>query len=472
MSVGKRVEKNRLNAYIPFPFFLAYTCSLLKSLKADDVKGVDGVALGLTDEYFLDVVKYYSPDLLVMEIPTVTAREDLILAKKVKEVTGAKITIVGFHVSALPIETMMESPWVDFCCIGEYEETVWELVQAIRQNKLLKDIAGLGWRNGSDIYRNQRRELLDINMLPWPDRNDFPVARYRDFAFREPCIQIISSRGCPNSCIFCQERWILYDSPIYRRREAKNVVDEMEHCIQRYGAKQFYFDDMSFVIDKRHVQAICDEILRRGLDIPWTCMGDAMYIDRETLLKMHKAGCIGMKYGVETANHDILARIGKPLRLEKVREVNRWLKELGIWSHATFTIGLPGESRNHIERTINFAVELSPDSVQFSIATPFPGTPFYKWADQQGYLLTKDWNMYDGSCGRVLSTPELPSSELEELLEYANEVWWKLTYTGSLSHIIRHPIESLRIIRQRAHREGIAHTIRFIGRSFSKGIRR
>lgn len=464
--------KNMTPAYLPFPFFLAYTTSLLKSQKMGEVKGIDGVALNLTDESFLEIVEKYSPDILVMEIPTITVKDDILLAKSIKEITGARIAITGFHVSALPNETMIEAPWIDFCCMGEYEETIMELVRTLEEDKPLSSMAGLVWRDSNIVHKNPRRILLDVNTLPWPDREDFPAALYRDFAFREPCIQIISSRGCPNSCIFCQERWVLYNSPVYRRRDARNVVDEIEHCIQRYGAKQFYFDDMSFVVDKKHVQAICDEILRRGLDIPWTCMGDAIYVDREMLAKMHQAGCIGMKYGVETANPDILARIGKPLRLEKVREVNRWLKELSIWSHATFTIGLPGENRSHIERTIGFAVELSPDSVQFSIAIPFPGTPFYRWADRQGYLLTKDWSMYDGSCGRALSTPELTSSELEELLVNANEALWRLTYTGNLSYVVRHPVESLRIIRRRIHREGIVLTAKFLGKAFSQRVKR
>ncbi|MEM2960618.1 MAG: radical SAM protein [Candidatus Bathyarchaeia archaeon] len=472
MSVGKKIVENKMPAYLPFPFFLAYTSSLLKSQKIAEVKGVDGVALGLSDERFLDFVRAYSPDLLVIETPTVTIRDDLLLAKRVKDNTGARIVVTGFHVSALPKETMVQASWIDFCCIGEYEETVLELVQALEEDKPLGSVAGLVWRDGSIVHTNPRRALIDVNTLPWPDREDFPPRRYRDFTFREPCVQIVSSRGCPSSCIFCQERWVLYNSPVYRRRDAKNVVDEMEFCIQRYGAKQFYFDDMSIVVSKKHVLEICNEILRRGLDIPWTCMGDAMYVDRETLLKMRSAGCIGMKYGVETANPEILAKIGKPLKLEKVREVNRWLKELGIWSHATFTMGLPGENRQHIEKTIKFALELASDSVQFSIAIPFPGTPFYKWADQQGYLLTKDWCMYDGSCSRVLSTPEISASALEELLMKANETWWRSRYTGSLSYVIRNPIESLRMMMHRVHREGVFLTVRFIGKSFARGIKR
>ena len=196
---------------------------------------------------------------------------------------------------------MRDKSFIDYVLLGEYEFTTKELIEKTIQGQSLKDIKGIGFRQGDEIIINKRRPLIeDLNSLPFPDRSDFPSGRYHDFAFYSPCISIVASRGCPSACSFCTERHIIYNSPRYRKRNPICVVDEMKQCIDEFKAKQFYFDDMSLTVDRGYVQAICDEMMNRGIKVPWTCMGDAMFIDYETLVKMKKAGCIGMKFGVES----------------------------------------------------------------------------------------------------------------------------------------------------------------------------
>ena len=128
----------------------------------------------------------------------------------------------------------------------------------------------------------------------------------------------------------------------------------MEKCVREYGARQFYFDDQSLVVNKKFLLAFCEEKIRRDFDVPWTCMGDAMFVDRDMLAKMAEAGCIGMKFGIESANKEMLKRMGKPLDPAKALQVVAWCRDLKIMTHATFCVGLPGETEDTVRETSTF----------------------------------------------------------------------------------------------------------------------
>jgi len=342
MTVGR----SRTVDYYPFPFWLAYTSALLKRDSAASVKAIDGVVRDYTAEQMFEAVVQANPGLILTELAALTAADDLDFLTRVKQAIGCTVVLAGTYPTAAGEQILAGCSAVDHIAYGEYELTVLELVHALEAHRDLCGIPGLISRGASGrLVKGASRPLMDdLDILPYPDREDFPPTVYFDFAFHSPCVNLISSRGCPCECIYCTERHVVYASPRYRPRDPIRVVDEMEHCIATYGARQFYFDDQSFVVRKDHVLSICKEIQRRGLNIPWTCMGDAMFVDRNTLEAMAAAGCIGMKFGVESADQGILKRIGKPLDLDKARQVVRWCRELGITSHATFCLGLPGET--------------------------------------------------------------------------------------------------------------------------------
>lgn len=411
MTIGR----SRSVDYYPFPFWLAYTSALLKRDTAANVQGLDGVVLDMTGDELLAEIISRKPNLLVVELASLTLGEDLDFLTRVKAATGCKVVVCGNYATVMHQQLVRDNACIDFVVRGEYEMAVRDLVLALMGEEAFSEILGITWRDQAGaVVENKPRPLLqNLDELPFPDRDDFPATIYPDFTLYSPCINILSSRGCPCGCVYCQERHVMYASPKYRARSASSVVDEMEYCQKRFGARQFYFDDQSFVVKKKHVLTICEEILRRGLKIPWTVMGDAMFVDRETLEAMAKAGCIGMKFGVESADQGILKAIGKPLDLERAKQVARWCKELGIRTHATFCLGLPGETVETIKKSMAYMEELEVDTAQVSKAVPYPGTPMYEWAMKNGYLTTTDLGRFDGMGTSIISYPGLDNNEID-----------------------------------------------------------
>jgi len=416
--------------YLPYPFYLGYSSALLKRDTNSSVKAIDFCALDQDEEDFVSAVELHSPDMLVMEVPTISFPLITSLLSRIKEKVGCKIAVAGSHATALAEDILRSHPPIDFCLIGEYEFTLKDLVEELSKNDSLGGLVsmpGVAFRKGDEIVVNHRRELIDLDLLPFPDRDDLPPISYHDFELAgKPCIQMLSSRGCPMNCSFCIERQVIFCSPRYRERKAVNIVEEMKFVKEKYGARQVYFDDETMTIDKKHLHSICETILEEKLDLPWACMGDVT-LGMENLALMAKSGCVGLKFGVETPNRRILKEIGKGfIELDKARKLVDACRRIGIWSHATFMIGLPGERKEDVHKTIKFALKLKPDGMQFSIATPFPGTPFFNLAQSKGWLKILDWTQFDGAHRAVVSYPELSSEEIEGLYRMALGEYKKL----------------------------------------------
>lgn len=477
--------------YYPFPFWLAYTSALLKRDTQAAVSGLDGVVMDLTGDELLREIVARKPGLLVIELASLTLADDLAFLAKVKAATGCRVVVCGNYATVKAAELIAEHPCLDFAVRGEYEVAVRDLVLALMAPGApagigapglaraaetadvsgapgLAGVLGLVWRDASGAaVTNPPRPLLEnLDDLPFPDRDDFPATIYPDFTLYSPCINILSSRGCPCGCVYCQERHVMYASPKYRCRSAASVVEEMVLCQKRFGARQFYFDDQSFVVKKAHVMGICAEIIRRGLTVPWTVMGDAMFVDREMLEAMAKAGCIGMKFGVESADKAILKSIGKPLDLDKAKQVAAWCKELGIRTHATFCLGLPGETEATIRKTMAYMEELEVDTAQVSKAVPYPGTPMYDWAMSKGYLTTTDLDRFDGMGASIISYPGLSNTAIDG--------WYALfsrrVARRKLLKYLSEPGQSFSIIAEMIRRKGVSSLAKslwtFVRRAF------
>jgi len=215
----------------------------------------------------------------------------------------------------------------------------------------------------------------------------------------------------------------MYGSNKYRMRDPMKVVDEMEWMVKEKGFKSVYFDDDTFNINKRSVLAICNEIKKRKLNVPWAIMARADTMDEEMLLALKGAGLVALKYGVESASQRIVDGIGKKLDFKKVKKVMKMTRGMGIKYHLTFMFGLPGETKRTMRKNIRMALKLDPDSVQFSIATPFPGSRYFNMLDEKGYILSRNWEEYDGYNTAVIRTEKLAARDLEEGRRRAVEAW-------------------------------------------------
>ena len=436
------------SSYMPFPFFLAYAASLLEK-NGFGVCLVDGIAERLSLEDFYKKVENYQPDLIVYEVSTPSIELDIEVARQTKKRLGNYVPIVfcGAHHDMYTKDFILKYPYVDIILQGEYEFTLLELVHTIERNKPLNPIKGLIFRESTDeVVVNARRPLeTDLQQFPWPARHHIPMEKYCDLpgGIPAPSLQIWASRGCPFHCIFCSWPQIMYGSNKYRVRDPKDVVDEMEWCINKYGFKSVYFDDDTFNIGRPRILQLCKEIKTRNINLPWAIMARADCMDREILTAMRDAGLVALKYGVESGVQEILRETGKSLDIEKVRETVRITRELGIKFHLTFTFGLPGETHETIRKTVDLAMELDPDSLQFSIVTPFPGSKYFDILDKKGYMLSKNWEEYDGYNRAVIRTEHLSNLDLEKALVMANRRWKRHIFLRSLQ---RKPIETASLI--------------------------
>jgi len=420
--------ENQHHEYMPFPFFLAYATAVLE--QADqDVMLVDGIAERLDDESFYERIERFGPGIVLLEVSTSSIKKDEEHWRAIRQRLGpeVKIALSGIHWLMHEPAWLAEHPEVDFVLVGEYEHTLRDLVQRLDQERALDEIPGLIWRDeaGTSHFGGRRPVIQNLDELPWPARHFLPMYDYRDEpgSIPRPSVQMWASRGCPYRCSFCAWPQIMYGGFKYRTRHVTDVIDETEWLVREWGFKSVYYDDDTFNIGKRRMLQFCREFRERRLGVPWAIMARIDGMDEEVLEEMAESGLAALKYGVESADQGIVDRCGKRLDVSKVREVVGATHALGIKTHLTFMFGLPGETRESARRTIDLALELMPESVQFTLATPFPGSALFDQMVKEGKLRTTDYDQYDGFHTAVVSTDELGSDDLEAILAEANERW-------------------------------------------------
>jgi len=412
--------------YLPFPFFLAYSLSLLRRNGFEAIF-IDALASKIKEEKFISDLNKIKPDLLVAEVSTPSLYNDLnILSRFDKDI---KIAICGPEINIQSLEFLSRNKFIDFALIGEYEFTLLELVQKLDTDKDISSIPGIIYKNKDGLYKKTSKRALieDLDSLPWPQREGLPIYRYIDAPGNIPLpnVQMLGSRGCPFKCRFCLWPQIMYNSSTYRARDPAKVVDEMEYVTKKHGFKSVYFDDDTFNIGKSRMIRFSRELKYRKLNIPWAIMARPDLMDEEILVEMKSAGLHSVKYGVESATQQLLNNIGKDMNLKKSIKMIQFSKEIGINTHLTFTFGLPGETKETIQKTIDLCLALNPTSAQFSITTPFPGTEYFKQLDRKGWILSKDFREYDGNYKCVIRTEYLMQHDLEEACQKAYFQWGK-----------------------------------------------
>ncbi len=406
-----RLKKEQLQ-YFPFPFYMAGAASVVEAA-GHQVLIRDCIAEGTASTPFLKWLADEKPQVVVLETSTPSIKNDLAMAQAVKKATGAVVVMAGTHATAMPDECLAV-PEVDYVVRHEYDYALRNLVDALAAGKDTHDLPGLSWRDAQGAAHSNPAEpkIPDLDGIPWPMRTGLPMHRYNDpFCKQAPNVAMMASRGCPYACTFCVEPTVFYESPNYRIRSAKNVVDEMEYCVREFGAKEIYFDDSSFSVNQPQVLRICEEIQRRGLKISWSAMADA-HLKPETLKAMREAGCVAVKLGMESADPQILKNINKHIDMDTVKAMVRAANQVGIETHATYIYGLPGETPASIKLTQDFAFKLGTTTAQFAVCIPIPGTALFAQAKKEGWLTTLDWEKYDGCHGAVISYPDLPGDAI------------------------------------------------------------
>jgi anaerobic magnesium-protoporphyrin IX monomethyl ester cyclase len=419
-----------LPRYAMFPFFMGYAAAILEK-EGYDVEVIDAVPLNLTFEDFFHKAVNAKPGVILLEPATTSFDWTLGVVQRLKQETQAIIVLAGSHVSALAKETLENNPYIDYLLLGEYEFSLFGLIQTINNQKKIQEIDGIAFRNkAGEIIIHEKSNYTDLDSLPMPARHLFPsreqsgMKYYHDgFCQNRPAVQMHSSRGCPFSCNFCLWTQTFFKQGTYRMASATKIVDEMIYVKEKFDAHEVYFDDDTFTGNKKHVLQICNEIISRKLNIPWSVMGDAMITDEEMLVNMKAAGCIGIKFGLESGVPDILRNINKPLKLKKLEAVISICKRLRLKTHVSVSFGHFGETEKTIKQTLDYVIKLDTDSIQFSLATPYPGTRFYDEVVRRNLLNASAWNEFDPTHNPIVNLPGLSPDMLKETESNAHGYW-------------------------------------------------
>ena len=246
---------------------------------------------------------------------------------------------------------------------------------------------------------------------------------------KRPVATIMSSRGCNYRCSFCLYPQVLFQHRL-RLRDLNCVINEMEWLKTEFGVKFFYFEDDNFTASWKRVEKFCHLLLEKGLRVSWGCLSRTDNITAERIRLMKESGCFLVKYGVESGVQTTLDAIDKGKVLEEIVHAFAVTKKVGMMTHATVMIGAPHETKETISETRRFVKKLGPDSVQFSICTPLPGTRFWEECVTNGWMSYDRWEDFDGVTGGVLNYPGLSKREIGEAIQNSY-----LNYYSSLPHI-------------------------------------
>lgn len=442
------------STYVNLPLGVAYMAAVL--LEEDHiVKVIDAPAEKIGVEEIKKRVKKFSPDFVAISAVTPMIKSAMECAIAVKKVSDAKIIFGGVHPSLVPSE-ILALKQVDFVVRGEGEMTMKELVEG----KLISSINGLSYKKGKKITHNRERVLLeDLDKLPFPARDLFPLERYRQHLGEyKSFITMMTSRGCPFKCAYCINSTNAMFGKRYRAMSAERVVEEIKYILDIYQPKEIDFYDDNFTFNQKRVEKICDLIIKNKLKFKWKCSSRSEFVSEGLLKKMKKAGCYIIAYGAESGDEKILNRINRTQTLESVRKAFKLTKKAGIKTLAYFMIGLPGETKKTLEKTLQFAIELDPDYAQFAIITPFPGTKLYDIYKKKGHIVGKDWSkyIYTGDYATpVIMTDDLKPEQLKKELRRVisgfylrpKYIFKKFLELYSLNNIIRNINGFLSILR-------------------------
>jgi anaerobic magnesium-protoporphyrin IX monomethyl ester cyclase len=401
------------------PLGLAYVASAFEQAGAS-VRILDLVVEPYSKENLQQLLAAFQPDLVGATSVTMTFDAAMSVLRDVKELRPAVTTLMGGpHVSFHARETLLRNPELDICVLGEGEATVAELVGQLNSGGDLHSVAGLALRQVGDILMTQARPPgFDVKNLPLPARHLLPLGRYRALGL---AISMITSRGCPFQCIFCVGRKM--SGAKVRYRDPVSVVDEMEY-LHALGFYQINIADDLFTAKKSHCFAVCEEIIRRNLEVKWTAFSRANTINRPLLAKLKQAGCVQLSFGFESANEEILKTVQKRINQQQMLDAAEMCRAEGMPAQASFIYGLPGETLETLQETVEFGEKINSLGTTYGIhlLAPFPGTAVRDQAEQYGLkILTDDWSQYSANSA-IVETLHVNAEQLERTPREIDEI--------------------------------------------------
>jgi radical SAM superfamily enzyme YgiQ (UPF0313 family) len=357
------------------------------------------------------------PVLVVVRTSAPTLDWDLEICREIKARHGNLRLLIYGPVIPSVLGRVQEESCLDYIVKGDPDETV----AALALGKA-KDTAGLMYRNEFGWQDTPAKPFIkELDKLPFPKWELLPYQKYcmpkSSVHANVPFLPMWSSRGCPLGCHYCP--YPVGQGLPWRWRSAANVLDEIEHLVTDLGIRYIIFRDPMFSLNQRRVMEICEGIVKRGLKVEWRCETRVDYLSDDTLKAMAAAGCEGINFGIESVDLAIQKGVGRrPITREEFVRCIRLCRQLGIKTFAFFIIGLPGDTVQTILQTIKFAIEIKPDWVQFTAASPFIGTKFRAWAVGRG-LVAEDEYAYINSHEVWTGNENLSKEQVKALYHFA-----------------------------------------------------
>lgn len=420
-GAGARYQASREVTSFWYPTWLCFPAGMIEGSRV-----VDAPVQKLTLDDCLEIAQEY--DMVVMYTSTPTLRLDIETALRIKERKPSTITVfTGPHVTVLPEESLnLANGAVDVVCRGEFDYTVKELAEGMSWD----EIDGISFvKDGRVNHTKERSPIEDLDALPFASQvyfRDLPISEYIIPHFLHPYVSIYSSRGCPSKCIYCL--WPqTFSGRKMRTRSPENVYQEVKWIVDNIpGIREISFDDDTFTADREHARAVAEKL--KPLGISWTINARAN-CDYETLRIMRDGGLRHVVVGFETGNEQILKNIKKGVTKAQAIEFTRNCKKLGLSVHGAFVMGLPGETRESIKETIEFARCLDLNSIQASLASPYPGTEFYELCKKEGWISSESFIDETGHQTCVINYPHLSSKEIFDAVEeFYNKFYFRPKY--------------------------------------------
>ena len=372
---------------------------------------LDCPALRIDPDEVFEIIKKKNPSIIGFSTTTYTLPRVIEIAKKIRDQLPTKLTVFGgSHANVAGIETVNQYDFFDIVSYGlDGEHIIHDIVKKYSEKNfnrdsfmndftVLENIKGIIFKKNNVVIQNPQGDLIDnLDDLPFPARDLFPMEKYIPLPNQYkklPLTNMVVIRGCPYFCTFCDQA-----GTGARRRSPTKVVDEIKHCVEKYGIKEISFWDDTMSYHKKWMYEFLNLLIEADLNLVWSCYAAVNTVDKDLLKLMHKAGCWNIFFGFETGVDELSKNIlthRKNRNFEKMKTVAKWTREAGIESRGSFMIGIPGETPELAKQTVQNAIELDPDYAQFLITCPYPGTKLQKEIKQGkwGKFIEEDFEKY------------------------------------------------------------------------------
>ncbi len=442
---------------IYFPLWLSYATGVLEKA-GHDVLLIDAPAENAALENVKERIMAFKPEMAVIDTSTPSIISDISILEQVKEWFGGRIltVLVGTHPTALPEETMNLSQHIDMIARREYDYTLRDIADKMTAGAIdLSTVQGISYRQDMKVVHNEDRPyIINMDEIPFVTpvyKKHLNINNYFYAHVRNPTVSFFAGRGCPNRCFYCVYPQVMFGHR-YRHRSPENIVDELEYIRKDLPqVREILIDDDNFTADQEHVLALCNLIIKKKLKVSWTVEA-RVNLRLDVMKAMKKAGCRLLVAGFESGDQQILNNINKGATIEQAAQFALNAKKAGLRVHGCFMVGNKGETRETMNKTLQFALKLNPDTAQFFPLMVYPGTRAYLWAKDNSYIRAesyRDWLTNEGLHNCVLNTENLTAQELVDFCDNARRKFYlRPQYIAKkVADVIMNPSEIRRTVK-------------------------